>query len=264
MDPQNDDKVATLLGGLKRVNAPENFESRVRARLSDGRAHASGKFGWLKLALPTAALAGLALFLFLSGYLGGEVPEVNVATEVNKPTKAEPAFTAQNPVPSNAVEPQPQQFRNPDVNAEVATAQPSPAETQAANKVQKNSNRIRTYDNNSYDMASNPQKDILPRGLNTDLQTVGNSNSEKEMRRPTIAAADILRITGIISEFRGNDLTVSSTVKSSVSERIGVKPGDVIVSLNDIKMAKNAAFPSGVDLKTIRLRRNGQLVDLKF
>jgi hypothetical protein len=262
MDPQNDDKVATLLGGLKRVNAPENFESRVRARLSDPSAHRSSNFGWLKLALPTGALAGLALFLFLSGYLGGEVPEVNVAVEADKTSRVAPAGSAQNTVPSNVVEPQ--QVRNPDVNAEVATAQSPAVETPATNKAQKNSNRVRSFENNSYDMASDPQKDILPRGLNTNPQTPANSNSEKEMRRPTIAAADILRITGINSDLRGNDLTVSSVVKSSVAERIGVKPGDVIVSLNDIKMGKDAAFPSGVDLKTILVRRNGQLVDLKF
>ena len=44
MDPQENDKVARLLGSLKRVDAPANFEKRVRARISEaGRPERDGR-----------------------------------------------------------------------------------------------------------------------------------------------------------------------------------------------------------------------------
>jgi len=43
-----------------------------------------------------------------------------------------------------------------------------------------------------------------------------------------------------------------------------VKAGDIIEALNEVKVTPSSSFPSGVALKTIRVRRNGKSVDLKF
>lgn len=255
MDPQSDDQVVQLLGDLKRVTAPENFESQVKTRLAASRAP-SRSFGFLKLALPTAALAGLALFLFLSGYMGREVATVEVVSTANENVTTKQERSQQNAAALNNDTAIPQEFRAP----EVAVSQPSPSQPGPNAKAQKNSNRIR-----SYDSVSDPQdKPILPRGFNTDQQTVGNSNSEREMRRPSIPVSELMRYAGVATDLRGNDLVVSSVIQNSVAERIGVKAGDVIVSLNEIRLGKTTAFPSGVDLKTMRVRRNGNLVELKF
>src|SRR5687768_14160978 len=99
MDPQSDDQVVKLLGGLKRVNAPENFESRVKARLSAAQT-SSRNLGFLKLAVPAGALAALALFLLLSGYLGREMSSADFVVADEKPE-----VQTGIPGPSNSVTP---------------------------------------------------------------------------------------------------------------------------------------------------------------
>src|SRR5688572_15632648 len=101
MDPQSDDQVVRLLGSLKRVNAPENFESRVKARLSAAPTPARN-FGFLKLAVPAGALAALALFLLLSGYLGREMPSTDVVVAEEKQTETK-AVQPATPVAENLV-----------------------------------------------------------------------------------------------------------------------------------------------------------------
>src|SRR5687767_11679563 len=100
MDPQSDDQVVRLLSGLNRVNAPENFESRVKARLSDAPTQSSS-FGFLKLAVPAAGLAALALFLFLSGYVAREMPSTDVVVAEEKPKE----FQVAQPGTSQAQDP---------------------------------------------------------------------------------------------------------------------------------------------------------------
>jgi hypothetical protein len=268
MDPQSDDKVVRLLGGLKRVTAPENFESRVKARLSDAPPQ-SGSLGFLKLALPTAALAALALFLLLSGYIGPEMPSTGevVTDEKQKETRAAQPVTPENKDPAvpNEVSRPSKDFRAGDIpqTQPPALVNSSP---DAVNSSQGVKNRKGSFGAQSYDIGSgvNSPEVILPRGFSPKSRPGTDANSEKEMRRPSIAASDLLRYTGVSMDLRGNEWVVSSIVQKSPAERIGLKVGDVIVSLNDIRIGKASAFPSGVDLKTIRVRRGGGMVDLKF
>jgi hypothetical protein len=254
MDPQSDEKVANLLGGLKRVNAPENFESRVKARLSVSPLPYSN-FGFLKLAVPTAALAVLALFLFLSGYIGGDLPKVDVAEQA-PPASVSDSKAGRNAVlPNNAPQPA-KEFRSDDV----ATVQPPPVNVKPAPpKSQKNINR-----GGSYDEGYSPDKPIMGPGFNTNQRAVTNSASEKEMRRPGVPASQLLSYTGTVIEFRSNEWVVNSVVQKSPAERIGLKAGDVVVALNEMPLARSTVFPSGVDLKTIRVRRGSNSLVLKF
>jgi hypothetical protein len=268
MDPQSDDQVVRLLRGLKRVNAPENFESRLKVRLSNAPPE-SGRLGFLKLALPTAALAALALFLLLSGYIGPDMPSTGevVTDGKQKETRtAQPATPKnQNPaIPNESARPS-KDFRAGDIpqTQPPALVNSSP---DAVNSSQGVKNRKGSFGSQSYDIGSgvNSPEVILPRGFSPKSLPGTDANSEKEMRRPSIAALDLLRYAGVSMDLRGNEWIVSSIVQKSPAERIGLKVGDVIVSLNDIRIGNGSAFPSGVDLKTIRVKRGGSMVDLKF
>ena len=262
MDPQTEEQVAELLGSLKRVNAPENFESRVKSRLAASPVPATN-FGFLKLALPTAALAAIALFLFLSGYLSHELPTVDVANAPKETRSVPPVQTVPLQIPAENVAPQGQ----PPVGEQAVVNPTNSSAQQPANYQRKNPNGTRPMDpaTQSYDIGSNTKETIvLPPGFDPNTRPRPNANMEKQMRRPTVAATDVLRLTGVNAEFRGNDCVVSSVVAQSAGERIGVKAGDVIVSLNDMSIGNGAALPSGVDLKSITVRRGGGTVVLKF
>ena len=89
---ENDQSIKNLLGALKRVQAPDNFEFGVKARIAKGAPKESASpFAFLKIAVPAAALASLAAFLYVSGFMSGEIPSVQVVEqparhEVVKPT----------------------------------------------------------------------------------------------------------------------------------------------------------------------------------
>src|SRR5215213_944424 len=207
MDPQSDDQVVRLLGGLKRVNAPENFESRVKARLSAAPTQISG-FGFLKLAVPAGALAAIALFLLLSGYIGREMPstDVVVANEKRKETKPVQPVTPenQNPaVPNESLQPS-KDFRAGDVpqTQPPALVNSSP---DTVNSSQGMKNRKRSFGTQSYDIGSgvNAPEVKLPQGFNPKSRPGTDANIEKEMRRPSIAAAELLRYMGVSTDLRG-------------------------------------------------------------
>ncbi len=266
MDPQIDEQVAKLLGGLKKVEAPHNFESRVMSRLSPPAAEASGGFGFLKLALPTAALAGLGMFLFLSGYMGGDVPTVDVVSTVNEEARA----PEQKPAPpelgvsqSNVQQPA-SEFRAPEIaetKPQTQTSQPnSPASAQPPSLKDKK----RPSGEGSQDFGSGNPGSIDQPGIDTRSRPGTDPDMERMMRRPSILASDVLRYTGVAAEFRGGGWTVSSVTEKSVAERVGLKAGDVILSLNEIRLGRATAFPSGVDIRMVRVNRGGRVLDLRF
>ncbi len=259
MDPQIDEQVAKLLGGLKKVEAPRNFESRVMARLSTPRS-VNSRFGFLKLAVPAAVLAGIAMFLFLSGYVGSDVPTVNVVSTENEGVETQaPRTDPQEQAVSESNPQPPVEFRG----SEPAEGRPSPKVAQPKDQPSFRDKRL-PDGRGSHDFGSGDGGGIKAPGLNMNSRPGPDPDMERLMRRPTILASDVLRYTGVTAEFRGNGWTVSSVTQKSVAERIGLKAGDVIVSLNDVRLGKATSFPSGVDIKMIRVNRGGRTVDLKF
>jgi len=264
MDPQIDEQIAKLLGSLKKVEAPQNFESRVISRLSTP-VETESRFGVLKLALPTAALAGLALFLFLSGYLGSEISTVDVAAtpgEVKESRAQQPVSQDRTIAESNA---QPSsEFRASETAGSKPQPLASPADLIQNSQVPTLKEKRRPIVGGSQDFGSGDGGRTSAPGIDSNSRPSSDPDMEHLMRRPSILASDVLRYTGVAAEFRGARWTVSSVTQKSVAERVGVKAGDVIVSLNDIRLGKATAFPSGVDIKLIRVSRGGKLVDLKF
>ena len=265
MDPQIDEQVAKLLGGLKKVEAPQNFESRVMSRLSTSPAEAGSRFGYLKLAVPTAALAGLGMFLFLSGYMGGDVPTVNVvSTAKEKVSRSEQNLAQQETVVSqNSAQP-PSEFRAPDTAEIKPPSQASQQRSLQTPQTRSLKDKKSHAGGGSQDFGSGDGGRTSAPGIDSNSRPGADPDMEKLMRRPTILASDVLRYTGITAEFRGAGWTVNSVTQKSVAERIGLKAGDVIISLNDIRIGKATAFPSGVDIKLIRVDRGGKFLDLKF
>src|SRR3982751_2593621 len=105
----DDAKVARLLAGLKRVEAPANFEFRLKARLANATRPARG-FGFVpsfvKYAAPVALVAAVSSVLFLNS---SNSPESNVSTagvlpQINVSEIADPPVAAF--APPAAVEPQ--------------------------------------------------------------------------------------------------------------------------------------------------------------
>lgn len=260
MDPQDNDRVASLLGGLKRVDAPANFESRVRSRIAEGEQPKSSLLpAFLKLAIPTGGLAAIALALYFAGIFSrgvGEMQAEDVTAPVQHRTE-EKASVDQSPA-SNSNLPLPQQQDLPS-NGELAQGDAN-VNRSLFRKNQKlsNSNGASTDSQKSpmsQDQGLTPAPpDKLPPGF----QTIPKAADPKTAPvRPGVPATEFLRYLGVVSEARGNALYVTSVVQNSPAERWGVKAGDTIEALNSNNVNASSVYPSGVDLREIRVRRNG-------
>jgi hypothetical protein len=231
---ENNESISNLLGGLKRVDAPDNFEFGVKARIAGGKPKASvSPFGFLKIAVPTAALAALAAFLYMSGFMFGDIPSVQVAEEKPAIRENQEALRAGAP--------------------EVAAKEPSTVsnlrETEIASaRTSGPGNRSRG--------AVNAVKQ--PNGGGSIDQTL---NPDRPIKR-VIPVQKVLESAGISVEFRGERFVANSV--SGSAERAGMKGGDIILTVNDIPVRTSTTFEDAVEVKTIRVNRAGRNLKLSF
>ena len=253
MDPQENDQVAKMLGGLKRVNAPDNFESRVQARIARvEKPKSAWIFGSLKIGIPVAALGALALFFYLANYSSIKPTDVVVQGNTNSQPVRSPLV---DPVPGTVIAPSNDKIpredfagvNRPTVNTNISLRPKKEMTNRGGGSMDQGFN------------AAPPDK--MPPGFNTSPTQTDPGNRPG---RPSVPAVEILRYAGVQSEARANQLVAGSVVASSPAEKWGVKAGDIIEALNEVNVTPSSSFPSGVALKTIRVRRNGKSVDLKF
>ena len=249
---ESDERIANILGDLKRVEAPENFEYAVRARIARGEPKESvGSFAILKVAIPAAALGLLAIFLYSAGYLSSDIgpnlvkdPTVRNAEQPNVAVTAEPNGAVPTEQPEQKFEIASHQS-NSNVKSRVGTDQPS--------KVSNGGGSI--------DSAGNDVKVIRPPGFDPDQKRPGREQDLNTQR--AIPVQNILQMVGIDAEFRGARCIANSVTDKSPAERAGVKSGDVIEAMNDIPITPSTAFKGGIVVESIRVNRAGRSIKLE-
>ncbi len=235
---ENDEQIASLLGGLKRVEAPENFEFGVKARIAAGEPkESSHPFAVLKIAVPALALMSLAVFLYMSGFMSGDLPVVEVTDQTPNPTVVSESPLVKPYIASKEA-----------VKGE-REDQIASANTPAVNRIRSlpaDRERRSKGVGGSMDQTSNPAPPIQPEG--------------GRARR----ADEVLSMVGINTALRNDRFVANSVAGGSPAERIGVKNGDVILTLNDIPMLKSTTIKGAIELKSIRVDRAGRNIKLTY
>lgn len=220
------DSVGRLLGSLKRVDAPGDFDVRVRARVAAGRPSAGS--AWLPMA---ARLAAGFVVLLVVGYVGFRA--------------FGPAAVDQQPVASApvVVDPMPvQKDRDP---AGPAVISPSKEETVSLDPVRSPEARSRENDL----VAKRPV-------VRTVSSTRGGGSRVMAGGIPTVITApnatghftkETLSALGIDAANTGSAWTVGEVKQNSRAARSGLKAGDVIESVKGT---------------SVRVRRGGNSVEI--
>ena len=234
---QKNELVSRLLGELKHVQAPSDFDFGVRARIAAGRPVKSGGFRmpvWLAYGAP------LALVLAVGGYFGLDsfysVGDANVPVVVvnEKPNIAQPIQAP---------------------SSEVASVPPAtkPDEQLIAKKPDVDSN-------NTVAAAEKP--------VAKDRNTGGGSFVEASRvgprfhATPQISAKVVLDLIGAQGNFGTEGWRVETIKPDSLAERSQIKTGDVIESVNGQTVNDKTSIRSTTSLKTVRVRRDGKSVDI--
>jgi len=254
-------KVRQMLGELKRVEAPKNFDFAVQARIANSRPEdfraAGGSPVFLRYAMPLALVLLVVGGFVLNGLYSvndNSVPaiaEQQLAVPVpavpqNAPTANEPA----NDLPAVT------ENNTPVIPApELAAAQPGPRKERRA----PNSSNP---GGGSFDSTLESRPTIINVGPRPEAPA--SAPKAGQMGPPgQIPVREILTMAGIDAVFSREGWKVNSVTPNSISARSGVKAGDLIEAINDLPVTDGTHF-SRFAGKKLRVKRDGQTLDINL
>jgi len=253
-------KVAELLGGLKRVEAPSNFDFGVRARIANGApAQGSRLVPILKLAAPLALILIVATIIVLySGrqvahqpQIAGSIPETSAAPSNASPVSKDTSLP---------VAPDPKTLAG--IPAESAPANIPPV---AANPpVNRRLPRGRSVDHPMNGGSLPNQALTEPVTINPPGIVPSNGRNANSAGGPDIPVSEVLQMLGVSADPEDGGWKVKSIAEGSTSRKSGVKTGDVIESIDGRQLTPTTSFKGTFDGKTLRVRRDGKSIDLKI
>ena len=255
-DP-NDEKVAAMLGSLARVEAPADFDARLKARIARGATVARPAFGaWLRYAAMPVFLAVLAGVLFLSGMFNA--PEQLPTVAVPVPEKmAEPAAASMIP--------------KVEIPREVARdtttiAAPTPIDAVSRTPVvrrERPTARVRESGSLSFDTGLGiTNKVIQPRGIPVDPRVVGGNSAASQTGG--VSVKELLSALGVVSERSTAGWTVKNVTAKSQAERSGVQAFDVIEAVGKYDVKGKDSLQGSVSVDSFTVIRGGKRVVIKL
>jgi len=237
------DEIGEMLRGLKRVEAPANFDFGLKAKIANSRPAAKngGVSRFALYAVPAVLVLMVGAVLVLNSlYFAGErnVADIAPVTET-KSTEQPQTPPEERPGQTIAV-----------VDSDAAGARPTiktrPKTTE--NKPRKVSN---DPPGGSYDAARRLQEPIYPIGLNP------NNGGE-------IGVKDVFGFLGIDAAFDGKKWTVNAVKEKSIGDRIGVKPGDQPDAIDGRAISEMSKFKTPFSAKTLTITRDGKQITVSF
>ncbi len=236
-----DAKVREMLGVLPRVDAPNDFDFRLKARIAASGAKYLKPRGFpaLRVAAPLALALAVLAFIAIAGIYSvndNSVPQV-----------------AEGDVPMpNANKNQPQELvagnPNPEPNLD---EKDKPKDAEIAANPDKPRSQTSAENNNgggSRDTAVKDPNVVLQGGFET---------------KNSFAVKDILEIIGIDASFSNKKWRVKSVRTNSPAERKGVKAGDTVEAINDIALpAETITLNGPFTGKKLTIARGGAKMEI--
>ena len=240
-----DEKIASLLGGLESVDAPHGFESRVMRRIAErrsgGETHRSVLLLVLKFAAPAAMLVLMGMLFVFFGDSEVSHALVPPVQEMNSPI-APPATEAPPALEGALASASPTEIQ-PAVQPPANTARPKPAP----------SPRIMSEDF----AVQGPGETLRPERLDPD-PAAGVPPSRRFL------PIQLLDVFGIESVCTSVNCTVRKVRPNSPAARSGVLEGDAVISIDEKPVGTTHLYPEEPQIRSIKVRRDGQIIRLQL
>lgn len=247
---EKEDKVAELLGGLQRVDAPAGFEDRVMSRIKGsptGERSRGPTFRLgLKFAAPAAALLLIGLIFVL---LGGREPDITLVPPVQDGPVSPPRSEE---IPSNTE----------------TAAVGSPSSDEASRTPKTNRSRISNgtarprSSVSSEDMAvQGPGETFTPPGLDSRPRGIDPTNVSPG---GGVGVRDVLSFIGIAADCGQDGCRVTSLSNGSLADRAKLNVGDRIVSIDGRPINGSTAFAGPTSFKSFQVVRGGRTIALSL
>lgn len=246
-----EEKVAAVLGSLKRVDAPADFDFRVRARIAQGRP-AEARTSWFpafaRVAAPAVMLAAVG------GYFGYNA--LYDTGTVNVPVVADSGPVAPAPlvVPiSNEIAPA------PAATTEVAVKLPVNTDETLASAPKKDTTTTAVK---KPEMPEGGSVDMALRETNRPGNVVNTGNSSPVVPTSTLSVREVFSAMGIRASFSATGWRVSSS--SGRAAAAGLKTGDIIETVNGRAVGANTVFDEKFSGTTLRVKRDGATIQISL
>ncbi|HSI88823.1 MAG TPA: hypothetical protein VK918_07185 [Pyrinomonadaceae bacterium] len=261
IDLQDDGDVKRMLSSLGRVDAPNDFTFRVKARIAEQKA-ASEHRGWAPAFLRIAAPAAVTVAVATGGYFAlidnGQAPlpvaAVEETMEFAPPQSAEVADAGPS-VGSDIGEP------SIPVSNAFADAKPAPAPQRAQARESRPAANTNEGGGSTVRAAKPPAAPLLPRGI--DPQTV-IPNTRPGDAAGTHRISDILQMIGVNAQRGAMGWNVSGTTSAGVGGRAGIRSGDIVVAIDGTPINNTDTIKGTATIRSLQLIREGRRVTITF
>ena len=236
-------RISELIGTLKQVDAPGNFDVRVRSRIAAGRPAGIRSY-WRPLVagLATAVLIGGAGYLGYQSVSRQPASSMTAATSpqpITAPTMSSPAAVALNAPPAESVTSPNRTASSPVKKGRVDRRADAPSAT-----------------GGSIDEALK------------DTQKVGSGAPGRIVTDPQakadVSVISVLSMIGVDASWNGTGWHVISVKNNSLADRSALRAGDVIDAIDGKPLTNDMKFSGRVTGKSLHIVRDGGPLELSL
>lgn len=248
--------IADILGGLPRVTAPNDFDFRVKARITQG-VPASSRWSWVvatsRFSVP------LVLLLLVGGYVGFTFLDTS-AVDLRSANEIRPSGAFQIPETVSTPEPFQQTKELRADNDPIKPKEIDPKVTTVASNAAVPAPLGVNNGGGSLERGLGTSRPIYPRGVDPNAKT---PVVPKEFTQPgKVTAKDVMNLLGLDVVYSESGWKVESVKENSTAQRAGLKSGDVVEAINEQPMNEKTSFNGRFTSKSMRLKRDGMSVDI--
>lgn len=273
-----DAKISALLGDLKRVDVPPDFDFRLKARIARAEANdyrPSTFLPVLRYVLPLGLVILVSAFVVFNGvYFADEqsVPQIAEKQSQHPPLeiisdKTDAVISSYaneniSPPPAKAETAGiPNSVRIQDRNKQ-SSANSSFAAAASGRKPKAKIFPDKEDTSGSHTSAFTPETKITtPPGINPNraVQTSPNPESGK-----SLTAKEVLSQLGIEAVFTNENWKVKSVVQNSLAERSGVKPGDAVEAIDGERLTDKPLKSRTIEGKNLTIARGREKIEISL
>lgn len=267
-----DEKIRSLIGSLKRVEAPKDFNFRVRARIAAAKpSDFQPRFlPVLRYVLPLASvLLFSAAFVFNSLYFPDaiNVPQIAENDSPVEIKKAPENFSVNRIETINSAA----SFENKTIatvsttpNTRVKKAVPArfiAVKSVKNTKALPKKNDMEISGGSLSSASTAPRRIITPPGINPDRVI---QNSPNPANTKSLSAKEVLSQLGIEAVFENDGWKVLSVRQNSPAERSRVKTGDAVQAIDGEKLTDKPLRNKTIEGKNLTVRRGAEQIEISL
>ena len=254
-------KVRELLGGMKRVGAPKDFGFKVQARIANAKPEAyretAGSWVFLRYAAPLALVLVVTSAFVISGIYRVDDNSLPAVAEIQNPAPQTPvaSINAEKdgdiPIPG---------IKDPQGNTNSETVKKPGEELRADVPRKPLGNSPKDAENTGGGSFVEGSKEP-PKFF--EIPGAASRPAPDNIESPgQIPVEQILKIVGISATFSDQGWRVNSVATQSLSERSGIKRGDLIEAINGQPVTQGTKFSRSFNGQSLTVKRGGEVLNI--